>query len=158
DAQKDRNPEQQNVMAQTVTLAATPVEAARLALAADIGQLRLVLKNAGDTSTTAHVIVRASDLNRPAGQAQGAKSDPPGGNAAAPATAPPPLREVDKTPVPVEEPPMAAPVAPPKPRNRHIMTIRQGTQQEKAIFIEGEEDVTSTEAAPPQPQPQPGAA
>jgi pilus assembly protein CpaB len=152
DAQDTRNPEQRNMIAQTVTVAATPAEAARLALAQAVGELRLVLKNGGDTATVGHVIVKAGDLNRPHnenGAEGGEKPAETASPAPAPAANPLPVLPADNTGPMVEEPPVA-----PKPqRRRHVMTIQNGTQREKATFVEGdpEEEVASSEAvAPPE--------
>jgi len=67
DMQDTRNPEQKAVTSQTVTLAASPEESARLSVAAAVGELRLLLKGQGDDSRVAHVNVRASDLDTPLG-------------------------------------------------------------------------------------------
>jgi Flp pilus assembly protein CpaB len=148
DTQQDRNPEQKSIIAQTVTVAATPAEATRLALASEIGQLRLSLKNHGDTATVAHTIVKASDLNKPINETEaggGEKVETPAAVAPAPAgTNPLPVLPADDKGPRIEEPPVAAP----RPRRRHTMTIQNGTQREKATFVEGEEeDVASSEAA-----------
>ncbi|MFO0846195.1 MAG: Flp pilus assembly protein CpaB [Gemmataceae bacterium] len=152
DTQKDRNPEQQSIIAQTVTVAATPVEATRLALASEIGQLRLSLKNQGDTSTVEHIVVKASDLNKPLGETDaGSKSEAAPVAAAPMPVSPLPVLPADDKGPKVEDPPVVAPPAP-RPRRRHVMTIQNGTQREKATFVEGpEEDVASSEAAAPPP-------
>ncbi|MFQ3594045.1 MAG: Flp pilus assembly protein CpaB [Gemmataceae bacterium] len=65
DNQDTRNPEMKSILGQTVTLAATPEEAARLALASSLGELTLQVKNPGDNSRTRPLIVREEDLDRP---------------------------------------------------------------------------------------------
>lgn len=148
DAQDQRNPEQKSIQAQTITVAATASEATRLALASEIGQLRLSLRNQGDTAMVNHVIIKASDLNRPHNEGQnetGERPEPAAATGAQTPTATPlPVLPADDKGPKVEEPPAAAP----KPRRRHVMTIQNGTQREKATFIEGdaEDDVASSEA------------
>ena len=74
DTQDQRNPEQKSILAQTVTLAATPEEATRLALASSIGELRLLPKAHGDTKRMANVVDAASsDLDKPLRPSDGAE-------------------------------------------------------------------------------------
>jgi Flp pilus assembly protein CpaB len=130
DQQDARNPEQKSIIAQTVTLAATPLEATRLALAGEIGVLRLSLKNQGDTTVVNHHVVKAADLNKPssADGERGSEAPPSGGAVANPL---PQLNDAGGKP---EDPPVT------RPRKRHVMTIINGTQREKAVFTEGGED------------------
>jgi Flp pilus assembly protein CpaB len=145
DAQDQRNPEQKSIQAQTVTVAATSAEATRLALASEIGQLRLSLRNQGDTAMVNNVVVRPGDLNTPhnegASETVEKPETPAPSNGAAAPPAVPLLPLVEKGPK-VEEPKVEAP----KQRRKHVMTIRNGMQHEKATFLEGdvEEDVASS--------------
>lgn len=143
DTQNERNPEQKSIIAQTVTLAATPNEAARLTLASSIGELRLALKGNGDNRRIGQVIARASDLDKPFSQSETSdKADAPMN--AAPVSAPPPLPELPPEAARAEEPVRSAPPVE-KPRKRHVMTIINGTQREKAIFHDDDdEDVASS--------------
>jgi pilus assembly protein CpaB len=56
------------IIGQTVTLAVSPEEALRLTLASSLGELRLLLKSAGDTTTITVGTVKASDLSTPIGR------------------------------------------------------------------------------------------
>ncbi|MFO0876065.1 MAG: Flp pilus assembly protein CpaB [Gemmataceae bacterium] len=145
DTHSDRNPEQKTIVGQTVTVAATAEEATRLALASEIGSLRLTLKNHGDTSKVSHVIVKAADLNKPIGAAD-EKPEPSVAPAPVSPNPPLPVLPVDDMGPKIEDPPV---VVAPKPRKKHVMTIVNGTQREKAVFHEGDdEDVaTSNQAA-----------
>jgi pilus assembly protein CpaB len=141
DQTPERNPEQKSILAQTVTLAATPAEATRLALASEIGMLRLSLKNQGDMTNVNHAVVKASDLQKPLGNSDGRESGAPSGTAGAGGTSQLPVLPADDKGPKVEEPPVVA-----KQRRRHVMTIINGTQREKAVFTEGEdEDVAGGE-------------
>src|SRR5207248_396704 len=93
--QDQRNSEQKTILGQNVTVAATPNEATRLSLASTIGELRLMLKNAGDNTRINQVVTRASDLDKPVSSgdsspadagAGGAAPAPPAGPAPAPAS------------------------------------------------------------------------
>jgi pilus assembly protein CpaB len=142
DTQDQRNAEQRSILAQTVTLAATPEEATRLALAGSIGELRLLPKGHGDTKRLANVVTHLADLNKPLRASDEAKEDE------TPAPAP-----VVVTPLPaVEEPAKPeTPPAPPvvvKPRKKHVMTIINGSSRERAVFIEGEEEDGTTASTP----------
>lgn len=65
DQDDSKNPEKKTILAQTVTLAVTPEEGARLALAASMGELKLWLRNPGDQEHIKHIAVRPSDLDAP---------------------------------------------------------------------------------------------
>jgi len=64
DANDARQPEQKNLQSQSVTLALTPEEAARLTLAGSLGDLRLLLKGEGDHTALLTEVVTPEDLNR----------------------------------------------------------------------------------------------
>jgi pilus assembly protein CpaB len=143
DMQDKRNPDQTSILPQTVTLAATPEEATRLALASSLGELRLLPKSPLDTRRVNVVTARASDLDKPFVQTD---INDKGDSALNPPVKTTPLasltEEKGATPEPV------APVAPvEKPRKKHVMTIINGASKEKAIFVEGDsedDDVPST--------------
>lgn len=147
DVTDTRNPEQRTILGQTVTLAATPNEATRLTLAGAVGDLRLMLKGLGDTTKVGEVTTRIGDLEKPLGPGgtanEGSSSDAP------PATAALPVIPEDSKAPPAEEPK----TVPAAPRRKHVMTIYVGTQKEKAIFHEGEdEDVAGSPLPPTQDQ------
>ena len=137
-----RNAEQQSILAQTVTLAATPEEATRLSLAESVGELRLLPKSHGDTKRMANVVTRLADLDKPLRSRTAPRSPSP---RPAPVVTTP-LPEI-KEPVKPETAP--APAVVEKPRKKHVMTIINGTSREKAVFIEGEETRTATTASTP---------
>jgi pilus assembly protein CpaB len=166
DAQAQRNPEQPHILGQTVTVAAKPEEATRLTLAASLGELRLILRPLGDTATVRRVVSKAADLDRPLAR-EGTPAEEEtrptgsGGLASLPA---------DLGPEPAAPTPAPA-VEQPKPRvKRHRMTIRQGANTEKAVFVLGQKEddeegdvpgVAPRETKPeprPQPKPEPKAA
>jgi len=145
DTQDQRNSEQKTILGQNVTVAATPNEATRLSLASSIGELRLMLKNAGDTTRINQVVAKASDLDKPVSSGDGSPADAGGG--AGGAGAPPlPVLPDDKGAGKRDDAPAAE-----KPRRRHVMTIVNGTQVTKAIYVEGEEeeDVAGGPTEPP---------
>ncbi len=148
DTQDSRNPDQKSIIAQTVTVAATPNEAARLTLASSIGELRLALKANGDNKRIGQIVARASDLDKPIASGESDKADPE--VAPAPASAPPPLPVLpadDKAPK-IEEP---KPPVVERPRKRHVMTIINGTQKEKAVFHEEDDEDVASPSAPGKP-------
>ena len=155
DTQADRNSEQKFILGQTVTLAATPEEAARLSLAGTVGELRLLPTGNGDTKRTANVVARLSDLDKPLTPSDGTK-DPETPTVTTPVTPMPVLPEVVE---PVKEPtpePTPAPAPVEKPRKRHVMTLINGTAREKAVFIEGEnEDGDGPSATPAKKEDKP---
>lgn len=153
DTQDKRSSEQVNIAGNTVTLAATPEEAARLSLAGTIGELRLLPKGHGDTKRMANTVARMSDLDKPLRPSDGSTEPETPAPAATVVT---PLPEI-KNPAKEETP---APVVVEKPRKKHVMTLISGTSSVKAVFIEGEDEdgnVSSTPAkkeAQPEPKPE----
>jgi Flp pilus assembly protein CpaB len=65
DTVDSKNPETKTILGQTVTLAASPEEGARLALAASLGELRLWLRNPGDQEWVKQITVKPADLDKP---------------------------------------------------------------------------------------------
>src|SRR5262245_9372359 len=147
DTQDNRNPDQRVIIAQTVTVAATVEEAARLTLASSVGELRLALKGNGDTKRIGPVVARASDLDKPLSREGSEKAD----QDVAPASPTPPLPVLpadDKAPQ-VEQ--AKAPIVE-KPRKRHVMTIINGLEKRKEHFHdEDDDDVTTSSAAASKP-------
>jgi len=64
DAQIQKDPNQPNIMGQTVTLAAKPDEALKLSLAASQGELRLLPRTFNDQTPLRTTVVRLDDLNK----------------------------------------------------------------------------------------------
>jgi pilus assembly protein CpaB len=125
-----RDEKTRNIIGQTITLAATSEEATRLSLAQSVGELRLLLKNSNDAKRTETTEARVEDLKRPLHSEDSEDK----------ATRPAPKALV-ALPEVKEEPKAPEPVAPPvvkkeEPRRkRHVMTIANGTQVDKAVFI-----------------------
>jgi pilus assembly protein CpaB len=65
DTKAVRDPESQAMIGQTVTLAATPEESQQLALAASMGDLRLVLRPVGDDAKVRMRSAKVGDLGKP---------------------------------------------------------------------------------------------
>ncbi len=148
DTQSDRNPEQKSILAQTVTLAASPEEATRLSLAATVGELRLLPKAFGDTKRTANVVATLSDLDKPLPSSDGSKEPEP--TPPPQVTTPVPILPEVKDPEPKKEP--IKEVEPPAPveklKKRHVMTLINGTSREKRVFEEDTEDGEGSSTTP----------
>jgi pilus assembly protein CpaB len=153
DAVHHRNPETASMLGQTVTLAATPDEATKLALAASLGELRLLLRSAGDKAVVRRSVTRLEDLDRQAVKDE--RSDPEEAEGSGRKAPPPPVVPLK----PVEDPKATAkkepdPPAKPaeKPRKRFIMTLHLGGNTERVPFLSGDDD----ENLPAKPESKPG--
>jgi Flp pilus assembly protein CpaB len=146
DAQSERNAEMKHMLGNTVTVAANPTEAARLALAGSLGELTLHVKGPGDTARIAPIVVREEDLDRPITSGpdktdEVAKADAP----VIPTISLPPVVEDkgppkdDKTPPKADTSKVVATVEPAK-KSRHVMTIITSANREKHLFMLGEKD------------------
>jgi pilus assembly protein CpaB len=160
DTVDSKNPDTKTILAQTVTLAATPEESARLALAASLGELRLWLRNPGDQERIAALNIRAADLDKPLPdpnkkedpEARDPKEDSQPGNPMSKLILPPaPMgdKEDGKKPAEDEEPkrkgakrqqadddeeprlPRGIQLNPTKPAKTHTMYIREGSKERK---------------------------
>jgi pilus assembly protein CpaB len=140
---QDQRPGADNVktiLGQTVTLAATPEESTRLALASSMGELRLLLKSHSDTRRVHAQVVRGADLDKPLSTRSDAEADAP-----APAPAPVAVPTAPIGPVEeekkVEEPrrPVVEPVRK-KKSNLHLMRINNGGNTTKVLFRKGEKE------------------
>jgi pilus assembly protein CpaB len=139
DDKTDRDPERKHMIGQTVTLAATQEEAARLALAQSVGELQLTLKGQGDTGLTGGFKpITLDDLSKPL---RGTKTRDDLVKVETPSTPPitSPLPEIppekkEETKVVVKEEPKVDPApAQAKPR-LHILTIIKPSGTEKVKF------------------------
>jgi pilus assembly protein CpaB len=138
DTQDQRDPTTKAMMGQTVTLAATPEESTRLALAQSIGELRLLLKSGADTKRTSSVVARAGDLDKAlTGDIEKDGDGSRSGSLTAKVPTLPPVVEEKKPPVTVVEEKKSESA---RKTRRHVMTIRHGSHTEKAVFILGNED------------------
>ena len=145
DTQDQRNTEVRSILAQTVTLAATPEEATRLSLAASVGELRLLPKSQADTKRTANVVARLGDLDKPLTAGEGTKE-------VEPTPMPQPVTPLPEIKDPVkEEVPSPAPVVVEKPKKRHKMTLITGSQTPwHHYFIEGGDEDGNVSSTPSQ--------
>ncbi|MGL4553057.1 MAG: Flp pilus assembly protein CpaB [Gemmataceae bacterium] len=156
DNQDTRNPETKTIIGNTVTVAATPQEAARLALAGSLGDLILQVKNPGDHARIAPIVVTEDDLNKPLSPTadrpeEVAKAETPLiPTITLPALAPEEKEEPKEQPKPVAEAPKVVAVAEePKPAPRlrkHVMRIWSGDKLEKKPFMLGEKDPDDEDA------------
>jgi pilus assembly protein CpaB len=141
---KDRRvQEQKSFIGQTVTLAATPEEAGRLALAQSMGELRLLLKAHGDNSRISNFEVKFADLAKPPRDPSKPAPEPEPTKIDGPATVKtggilPPLDEEPAKPVVKAEEPKPAPT--PVKKKRHVMRIIHPTSTEKVIFNDERDD------------------
>jgi pilus assembly protein CpaB len=151
DQTKERDPSTQTQLANTVTLAAKPQEAERLALASSLGELRLLLRGLGDNERIRLAAAKYNDLDKPI--REGLADEP---IVASSAAAPPPIPSLPKldplppptAPVQVVEAPKAAQKDKEKPKveakaepepeaaKTHTMVIINGEFVQKAVFIE----------------------
>lgn len=163
DTNAQRDPNSPSMLGSTVTLAATPEEATRLALAASLGELRLTLRTPDDNKIVRLPGSRWDDLGKPIHDAQGKDEEP-----AAPPPPPPvpPLPPLPKDPPPpTTEVVQKAPEKEPEPVVTHTMTIINGEFVQKAVFTldpvdkvwtNGSLDNRVNEAPPPRrPTPPP---
>lgn len=136
DTRAEKEPDQRSIVGQTVTLAAKPEEAQRLALAQQLGELQLILRAFGDKEVVHLKAARLKDLERPLLDAGAdAKDEEVAVRPAPPVPVLPPV--VAATP---EEKPESAPAAPEPPAQpvveieTHTLTITSGEYTQKAIF------------------------
>jgi pilus assembly protein CpaB len=150
-----RDANQQTILGSTVTLAAKPEEATKLALAGALGELKLTLRGLGDTGHHRVPAVKGPDLAKAlhggSGEAddrdaQGPLANPPVPKDL-PTPPPPPPKVEEKKEEPREEPPVKT----------HKMTIISGEYTQTAVFVldpvEGWKNgtVNRDEAAAPPP-------
>jgi pilus assembly protein CpaB len=169
DAVDTKNPDTKTILAQTVTLAASPEESARLALASSLGELRLWLRNPGDQERIAHLHVRAADLDKPLPdptkkEDKDEKEDKASSSPTAKIDVPPaPPEEKKGAPVVEDEnkknrepkvakkqpdeddglPPTRIQLNPPKAAKTHTMFIREGSKERKEQVKTRREDETT---------------
>jgi pilus assembly protein CpaB len=123
-----------SILGQTVTLAVKPEEAQQISLASAIGELRLALRAAGDSS---HIRVRGAKAGQLGIQRFDSDSqDADGGNSLAPTPVPailPPLPPKAEAVVetPKEEPP---------PVKTHTLTVVNGEHTTKHVFVADTKD------------------
>jgi pilus assembly protein CpaB len=166
DSNPQRDPNQPSMLGNTVTLAAKPEEATRLALASAVGELRLILRRPDEDKRANVRPAKYADIDRPVRDANGAEETIVQDQA----PAPPP---VPKLPALPPETPAPTPVVQKQPEPEgppavtHTMTIISGEYVQKAVFVMDPDKKEWTngglgrgEGAPrptPQPQAQPAA-
>jgi pilus assembly protein CpaB len=135
DTKNARDPDQNSMLGQTVTLAAKPEEVQRLALATNLGELRLSLRPLGDTATLRMKGSKWGDMEKPV-RDSGQQDDPATLVATAPVPTLPPLPKEEPKPAPEK---VEVKVEPPKPVKTHTLTVISGDYVQKAVFILDEE-------------------
>ncbi len=140
DTKNSRDPESQSMLGSTVTLAVTIEEATRLALAASLGDVRLLLRSHDDREKSHTRGTRLHDLSRPlVKNTDPTLSDP---DAVASASTP---KIPDNLPAAPTDPPVNPMVepAPPEPKQpkQHELVIISGDLQSTHVF-EQQEDGT----------------
>jgi pilus assembly protein CpaB len=141
DTKDNKEPDQRSILGQTVTLAAKPEEAQRLALAQTLGELQLILRASGDREPVHLKPLRASDLNNPLVEGGGSDSREDEAARAHQTAAPVPVLPAVVGQAPEEKPEeKPAPVAevPAKKVETHTMTIQNGENAQRAIFTRDE--------------------
>jgi pilus assembly protein CpaB len=141
--QADARDDQRKVyIDQTVTLAAKPEEANRLALGQRVGELRLTLRSLNDNGHVGSTATIPTDLDNPSssgssGDDRGSADPAPARRTTAGAVPTPDLEEPTKpTPAPARV----------EPVKTHILTINNGQQRVRAVFTDGKD--TEDEPAP----------
>ncbi|HWG47258.1 MAG TPA: Flp pilus assembly protein CpaB [Gemmataceae bacterium] len=132
-----RDTQTQSILGSTVTLAATPEEANRLALATALGELRLTLRTPDDTRIVRLPGAKWGDLGKPTRDGSVNKDEETLSTSSAPPvpTLPPLPKELPTTPTPtpaVVKTPEKAPE--PTPLQTHTLTIISGDYVQKAVF------------------------
>lgn len=155
-----RDPDKQAMSSSTVTLQVKPDDAERLALAAQLGELRLVLRSVDDHEPVHTRGAQAGDVVHASstGSANGGGSDdvPGGGSGSA-------TPSVPDVPAPAKAAPAPATVAKAEPEpviQTHTLTIYNGEVPTKAVFVIGDKNNETTtriertplEGLPPRPE------
>lgn len=148
DMASDRDPDKgKGMLGSTVTLAALPEEATRLALASNMGELRLLLRRPEDHDKVTFRPSKRSDFGRPltSGTGTGGPAGAEGTEAGSAAVKIPELPEV-----PTPSQPVVANTEPPPPEEppakTHTMKLVLGDSIQEVKFIQ-EKDGTWTKAA-----------
>lgn len=132
----------------TVTIAAKPEETAELALAASMGEIRLILRGAGDDKIVTVKDTTPKDFGKATKTGGGSPGDDGGDSGTAVAKGPvapptiptlPPVEE-KKPDEPTAPKPEEKPVAEEPPVETHEMTITIGSDTFKAKFIKDEKE------------------
>jgi pilus assembly protein CpaB len=139
DQTKDRDPNEPTKLGNTVTLATKPDEAQRLALAQQLGELRLTLRALGDTERTHLPATKFTDMDKPIRDTNtedpqlAMAAPPPVPNLPRLESLPPPETkpEPEAKPEPKHEPKVEEP-----PARTHVMTIINGEFTQRAVFVE----------------------
>lgn len=151
-----RDPEKKHIVDSTVTLAVTPDEAQKLSLAQTMGELRLMLKAPDDNEKVAARTIKPGDLLK-GNSGGGGGSGSPGAGDEEPGGGKVPLSVPDvpragAEPGPVAEQP--APAAPPR-RKTHTLTLINGSETTRAVFVFNDEDEPEIQIQKSQPEREP---
>jgi Flp pilus assembly protein CpaB len=145
DTRFTRDAEQSTMIGQTVTLAATPEECTRLALAAQQGELRLTLRSQDDKRPVTIGTTRMGDLSRQvrdSSSAEGGSGD--NGDSGNPSVLLGSLGKVaNDPPPPVPTPaPQQEKKEEPPPAKTHTLLIQEGEFSQRAVFTWDEDNQT----------------
>jgi pilus assembly protein CpaB len=176
DMVSQRDPQQPTMLGNTVTLAAKPEEASRLALAGQLGELRLTLRALGDNERIRLPASKYGEFDKPI--RDGSTSEETQVVVAPPPPVPtlPKLESLPPPPEPKVEPkvePKTEPKAEPKevvkekpkpepeepPVKTHTMVIINGEYVQKAVFVEDPQEgwkngTVNREDGPPARKPE----
>jgi pilus assembly protein CpaB len=129
------------ILASTVTVQVKPDDAEKLSLAAQLGELRLVLRADGDNELVKTNGAKPTDVAK--GSAAGASADDPGNGPSGPVTSP---KIPDVPGAPAGPGPVAAKVEPEPEIKTHTLTIYNGETPSKTVYVMGRDGQTTTHA------------
>jgi pilus assembly protein CpaB len=155
DQTKDRDPDKQSILGNTVTLAVTPEEAQTLSLAQQMGELRLVLRPFDDTDVVKIGAVHPDDVRRRKAVAPGQAGSDEGQDGAKNL----PFKVPDVPPMGPNGPVVdtTRPDPETKKPEKHTLVIINGDSTTKAVYILGGEDgdsQTQIQRSDPEPRPE----
>ncbi len=130
-----KDPDKRTNLSNTATLAVTPEEGMKLALAGTMGELRLMLRTPGDDKRIASRTVRPEDVRR--GTIRGgnpgvAEEDPTGSRSLSLVPDVPPVSRPGADP---EKPEVIV-----KKPKKHVLRIWNGESLTNAVFVDGDPD------------------
>jgi pilus assembly protein CpaB len=164
DTVSNRDNQMTSMLGSTVTLAATPEEAQRLALAEATGELRLTLRTPEDTKIVHLPGSKMEDLGKPVRDASALREEDASAVVSAPPVPPlPPLPKEAPPPLTLTQKPPEKPAEQGPPAQTHTMLLVSGDYTQKEVFtLDPVAKVwmrtSGTEEAPPRRPAPPAAA